>query len=123
LEEIWSTFKKAARVSALAGFAAAAAAFMLTDIPSAAALLLSDCAGITSLYFLIKDAGRIMLEESPKKFYIIRFSLRFAAFALFLYLMLGLWRVNFIPVLAGLMLPIFSFTALVFSNQLRRRRF
>jgi hypothetical protein len=122
LEEVWSTFKKAVCISALAGLAAAAAMFVLTDLPSAAALLLSDCAGIASFYFLIKDAGRIMLEESPKKFYIIRFSLRFAAFALFLYLMLGLWRVSFIPVLAGLMLPVFSFTALVFLGQLRKRQ-
>jgi hypothetical protein len=121
LEEIWDIFKKTVGVSALAGFALVAVIFVLIDFPSALALLLSDCAGIASLYFLIKDAGRIMLEESPKKFYIIRFSLRFIAFALFLCLMLGVWRVSFIPVLAGLMLPIFSFTALVFSGQFQKR--
>jgi hypothetical protein len=103
-------------ISALAAIILAVIFWLIMDITAAAALAVCSLIGLISLFFLAKDISRIMLESSPRKFYLIRFSLRFAAFAVLLYLLLAVLRLHFIPVLAGLILPIISFMAAAFLD-------
>jgi hypothetical protein len=99
----------------------AAAFWGLIGAPAAAALVINACAGLASLFHLAKDIERIIVENSPRKFYAVRFSLRFAAFAVWLYITIAVLRFHFIPVLTGLTLPAFSFAAAAFFDTLKKR--
>ncbi|MDR2400328.1 MAG: hypothetical protein LBD73_01590 [Deferribacteraceae bacterium] len=110
-------FRTAALISVITALILSGIFGITINLSAAVAVLLNTLVGLAFLVFLAKDTKRILWEPSPRKFYIIRFSLRFAAFAVWIYLMLVMLKFHFIPVLTGLVLPIFSFTATVFLDR------
>jgi hypothetical protein len=87
---------------------------LAVNFTAAIALLLNAGMAFIALSLLAKDAERLLLESSPRKFYLVRFSLRLAFFAVWLFLMLALLKMHFIPVLIGLAIPTFSFMGVLF---------